>query len=97
MLEIIVAYCHELAHFFISYLNFQTNHRSGDRSSPPDDDNPEQMAEAGYSLERFVFGGYYVRATDTSGRGAKFMVCQNSPLVNIPQMGNLLTPFSSAL
>lgn len=87
--EMVWACCHELAHFFISYLVYQTGIQ-GDRRSPPDDENSEGKAEAGDTLERLVFGGYYVRGLDTSQRERKFM--PGIPLLELDE-DNYAIPF----
>jgi hypothetical protein len=78
MLELIWACCHEIAHLFITYLNFETNSRNYRHGSPadkvPGESGDYDPNESGYSLERLLFGAIYVRGRDDSSRGRKFMV-----------------------
>lgn len=77
-LELIWSYCHEIGHLFITYLNFITNNRTARLGSPedhvPGETGSYNPKEAGYTLERYLFGGIYVRGWDDSSRPKKFLV-----------------------
>jgi hypothetical protein len=80
-----VAYCHEMAHVFVTLLSFK-HRQTHDIGTPPifrlpyideedEDGNPmSPKGQAGTVLENIMLGGIYYRARDNSGWDEEAMV-----------------------
>jgi hypothetical protein len=76
MLELVWSLVHEIAHLFISHLNFMIHGNSvlPRLGSPDDQANEDGDGEAGYTFERALFGGVFYRELDGSDRDYAFRV-----------------------